>query len=252
MTQHDQNPQDVPFAGFRVGVQSYCYREFSLKAACEQLKGLGLSRFEIFPGHSDDFNENADPENMKAFLKAAGVECPSYGVVGLSADEEKTGRLFQFASAMGIEMLSADPEPDSFPLLDRLVKEHDICVGIHNHGPGSRYDKLEDVATAVEPWDTRIGACVDTGHFLRSGVDPVDAIRRLGNRVHGVHLKDFSEDGVDSVIGTARLNVLAVLKVLKENGFCGHLAFEYEGDADNPSPALAQGVAVLKAMVNSM
>lgn len=240
------------FGGFRVGVQSYTYRELPLEKAFAELKSLGLNAFEIYPGHHAGFNENADPAAMKAMLSDAGIVCPAYGVVSFDADAERAERLFRFAQAMGIELLSADPAPESFPILDRLVRQYDIRIGIHNHGPKARYDTIDDVWQAVQPWDARIGACVDTGHFLRSDEDPARAIRTLGNRVHGIHLKDFTKEEKDSVVGTARLNVLSVLQALREVGFSGPFMLEYEADPENPTPALSRSVAVVRAMVNAM
>lgn len=240
------------FGGYRVGCQSYCYREFSLEDACRELTGMGLCYFEVFSEHSERFNEEADPEAMKALLKNAGVLCPCYGVVDIDGDEAQTEKLVAFAKTMGMEMITADPTPENLPILNRLVAQYDIKIGIHNHGPGERYNVLEDVLRAIEPWDTRIGACVDTGHYIRSGVDPGTAIRTLGDRVHGVHLKDFTVDEVDSVIGTARLNVLDVLRALKEIDFTGPMMLEYEGDSSNPTPTLMQGLSVLRAMFNAM
>lgn len=248
----DTSDRNDWYGGFRVGVQSYTYRKLPLENAFTELKSLGLNAFEIYPGHHSRFHENADPAAMKAMLEAAGIVCPAFGVVTFNGDAERAERFFRFARIMGIELLSADPTPESFPILNRLVQEYDVRIGIHNHGPKARYNTIEDVCRAIQPWDYRIGACVDTGHFLRSDEGPAEAILKLGNRVHGIHLKDFTKDDRDSVAGTARLNVLKVLQALREVGFSGPFMLEYEADPENPTPAVRCSLAVVRAMINAM
>ena len=59
--------------------------------------------------------------------------------------------------------------PESFAVLDKVLEQYPgIYIAIHNHGPGARYDKIADVANAIKGHHERIGACVDTGHYLRS------------------------------------------------------------------------------------
>ena len=94
---------------------------------------------------------------------------------------------------MGLGYLSADPAPDSFDSLDKLVEEYGVGVGIHNHGPGHRYAKIDTIAEAIKDHNPKIGCCIDTGHFLRSREDPVRAVEVFGHRIFGVHLKDVKD-----------------------------------------------------------
>jgi sugar phosphate isomerase/epimerase len=132
---------------------------------------------------------------------------------------------------MGFSVYSANPSADSFESLATLTKEYGIRIAIHNHGPEDKtYGRLEQVQKAVDKWPVEIGSCVDTGHVLRIGEDPVQWIKALGPRVHDVHLKDFSgpkgED--EKTLGKGKLDVVGVLKALKEVKFSGILALEYE------------------------
>ena len=105
----------------------------------------------------------------------------------------RTRSSFDFAKKAGVKVITANPEPDSFDSLDKLVAEYDIRIAIHNHGPGALFDKLDSVTKAIKGHDKRIGACVDCGHYLRSGEDPVKCVLELGDRVYGVHIKDEKE-----------------------------------------------------------
>ena len=112
--------------------------------------------------------------------------------------------------------------PGTFASLDKLVAEYDIRLAIHNHGPGTPYDTLDDVVGAIKGHDRRIGACVDCGHYYSSGEDPIRCVSTLGERVYGVHLKDRAEIGrksPDVVIGKGLLDVVGLFKALRRIGF---------------------------------
>ncbi len=226
------------FPGFRVGVQSYCFRNFDLDGALKNTKELGLRRIEFFRKHASHDMTADQVKEVKAKLEAAGIRVVAYGVEGFGADEAANEKIFQFAKEMGIRVITADPAPESFVSLEKLVKKYDIRIAIHNHGPGSRYSTLEDVLKAVEGRDERIGACLDNGHFQRSGVNGADAVRKLGKRVHAVHVKDLNAQNQDQILGQGKGDIPAILKALKEVGFRGPLNLEYEIEADNPVPSM--------------
>jgi inosose dehydratase len=231
-----------PYLGLKMGLQSYSLREFKAEQALEQSKELGLKYWEAFPGHIPMGSLPKHIETQKELLAKAGVTLISYGVVPFDTDENKAREKFEFAKAMGIKSLSADPVPDAatFDLLDKLVAEYDVAIAIHNHGPGHRYNKISDVEKVVKDRHPKIGACVDTGHFLRSDEDPVEAIQRLGKRVFGVHLKDVKSlpDGKKQfkIAGEGDLKVTDLLKALKALKYDYCVAIEYEENAKNPLP----------------
>ena len=156
----------------------------------------------------------------------------------------------------GIRTITANPQPDAdtFASLDKLVAEYDMKIAIHNHGPGALYDKLDGVMKIIQDHDKRIGACVDCGHFLRSGEDPVKAVKTLGPRVFGAHIKDDVELGKASknvVIGKGKLDVVALFKALREIKFPadGSLALEYEANPDNPIDEMKACLVVAKEAI---
>jgi inosose dehydratase len=235
--QHDAVAAN-PYPGFKVGVQSYCFRNFDLDGALKNTQELGLKNIEFYGKHASHDMTPAQLEEVKAKLKKAGIKAVAYGVVGFGADEEANEKIFKFAQDMGIKVITADPAPESFASLDKLVKKYKIKVAIHNHGPGSRYSSLEDVLNAIKGHDKRIGACIDNGHFQRSGVDAVEAIRKLGDRVHAFHLKDLNAENHDQILGEGAADIPGMLKALKEVGFKGPLDLEYEIEPDNPVPSM--------------
>jgi inosose dehydratase len=219
------------YGGFKMGLQTYTLRDFSFDQTLEYLKDLGLKYGQFFSKQLPITDDKLKIDEAKEKMKAAGVQILSWGVQGFSKNVEATKKAFEFAKAMGFSVYSANPSADSFESLATLTREYGIKVAIHNHGPEDKtYGHLEQVQKAVEKWPVEIGSCVDTGHVLRIGEDPVQWIKALGPRVHDVHIKDFSgpkgED--EKVLGKGKLDVLGVLQALKDVKYSGILALEYE------------------------
>ena len=229
-----------PYLGLKMGLQSYSLREFKVEEALQQTRTLGLKYWEAYPNHVPMGSLPKHIETQKETLAKAGVTLISYGVLPFDTNENAARERFEFAKAMGIKSISADPNPDNatFDLLDKFVAEYDVAIAIHNHGPGHRYNKISDVEKVVKDRHAKIGACVDTGHFLRSDEDPVDAVHRLGARVFGVHLKDVKSlpggQKQFKIAGEGDLKVTELLKALKGLKYQYLVAVEYEENAKNP------------------
>ncbi len=238
-----------PYHPFRMSVQSYCFRKFSLDQAIENTRELGLSYIEFFLAHLPSDLPQPKIDEVKKKLAAAKIEPLAYGVCRFSSDHEANRKVFAFCRAMGTSVITADPAPDSFDSLDHLVSEFDIRVAIHNHGPGHRYAKADDIAKAVAKHDPRIGAGIDTGHLLRAGDDPVKAIRNLKDRMHAVHLKDINEKDRDVVFGTGRLDLRGTLAALLEIKFSGCLSMEYESKPEDPMADMKACLAAVRETI---
>lgn len=238
-------------AGFAIGVQSFSLRAYSTDEAIKIAGELGFAHIEFYSGQFKTDSTPEEIEAMKQKVASAGMRMLGHGVNKFTADEAKNRQLFEFAKAAGLRNLTADPDPDSFESLDKLVKEFDIRIAIHNHGPRHRYNKAVDVLNACEGHDERIGACADLGHFIRSGEEPTQVIRLLGERLYGIHLKDFAEmqDQTEGVIlGRGHLDVDAVFMALKAVSFPsdGCLSIEYEENKEDPVDDLRQCLKVAR------
>lgn len=244
-----------PFGGFPVGVQSYSLRHFNTEEAIRHLQGMGVHFAEFYGKHLDPKATDERIAEVQGLLKSAGIKLAGHGVHGFSKDHEANKRLFEFGKKIGVRVITADPTPDSFDSLDKLVAEYDIRIAIHNHGPGHRYDKLDSVVKAIAGHDKRIGACVDCGHFLRSGEDPVKCVLTLGERVYGVHIKDEKETNTPKsanvVIGKGHLDVVGLFKALRQVKFPadGALSLEYEANAENPIDDMKACLEVAKEAI---
>jgi len=234
------------YAGFKAGLQTYTLRAFDLDQTLKYLNEFGLKYSQFYSKHIPLTDDKSKIEAAKEKLKAAGIQILSWGVQGFTKDAEKNRKSFEFAKAMGFPVYSADPSADSFESLASLTKEYGIKIAIHNHGPGHKYGRLEQVQKAVEKWPVEIGACVDTGHVLRTGENPIDWIKALGPRVHDVHLKDFADEKTEHILGKGKLDVVGVLKALKEVKFSGILAIEYELNEKNPIADVKECLSVVR------
>ncbi len=249
------------YGGFKMGIQSYSLRGYDVEQAMEHSKKLGLHFWEAYPNHIPMNTLPSYIAEQKAKLAEQGITLAGYGVVSMDENETKAREIFDFAKAMGLMSISINPNktPETFDLLEKLCVEYQIPVAIHNHGPGALYDKVSDILEMVEGRSELIGACVDTGHYLRSNEDPVDVINKLGKRVHGVHLKDVrtihseeelaklmaelpenrakqlkTEGKIFTILGEGELNIVGVLKALRGINYQNNVSLEYEENPENP------------------
>jgi sugar phosphate isomerase/epimerase len=246
---------DDPYQGWPIGVQSYSLRNFDLHEAVRHIQGMGVHYVEFFSKHLALDASDATIAETKKLLASADITLNAHGVSGFTADHAANRKVFEFAKRAGIKNITANPEPDSFESLDKLVAEFDIRICIHNHGPGALFDKSDDTLKAVAGHDKRIGACVDTGHYIRSNENPVEVIRKLGDRVFALHIKDDTHKGDKGshnvVIGQANLDVVGVFKALKEIKFPadGSISLEYEANPENPIEDMKQCLVVAREAI---
>jgi sugar phosphate isomerase/epimerase len=160
-------------------------------------------------------------------------------------------KIFEFAQEMGVETLVSEPPAEAFDGIEKLCEEFGINLAIHNHpkSPQSHYWNPDDVLKVCQGRGKRIGGCCDTGHWVRSGLDPIECLKKMEGRIITFHLKDVAEWGKpearDVPLGTGKANYAAVLRELHRQGFRGALAIEYE----HQSPQLLEEVAQCAAFV---
>jgi inosose dehydratase len=235
----------------KLGIQLYSLRGYPVDQALQHAKDLGFEQVEFFSGMLPLDASAEQIAAQKQRVAELGMSISAHGVNPFSKDAAANRKSFEFAKALGIRNITADPDPESFDSLNDLVQEFDIRIAIHNHGPNHRYNKAVDVLHAIEGRDERIGACADLGHYIRSGERPTEVIRLLKGRLYGIHLKDFAEMKAETkgvVLGRGHLNVPDVFAALQQVRFPddGALSLEYEENPDNPIAEIRECVAVAK------
>lgn len=256
-------PEAHKTAGFFIGCQAWTWNHFTVMEAIEKTAAAGGKVIEFFPGQTLskeeptvkwDHNASTDAvAKVKAQLEKYGIKAVNYGVVGIPKEESEARKLFEFAKTMGLRAMTTE-STDAMDTIEKLVKEYDIMVAFHNHPkqPNNPNYKVWDpnyILSIVKDRDKRIGSCADTGHWVRSGIKPVDALRILKGRIISSHLKDLNEFGPsahDVPAGTGVSDIPGILEELRKQGFDGNISIEYEYHMENSMPEVAQSIGYLR------
>jgi sugar phosphate isomerase/epimerase len=264
-TSHAENkiPDECKTGGFFIGCQAYTFNHYSVFEAIEKTAAAGGKVIEFFPDqrlskeeHDIKWNHNASPETIqkvKDQLAKYHITAVNYGVVGIPKDEDGARKIFEFAKTMGLHGITTE-SVDAIDTIEKLVKEYDIKVGFHDHPkrPNDSNYRMWDpnyILSVVKDRDPRIGSCADTGHWVRSGLKPVDCLRILKGRIISSHLKDLNEMGHqahDVPYGEGVSDIPGILDELKAQGFDGNISIEYETDWESSVPEVAQCIGFVR------
>lgn len=239
----------------KLALASYTLRKFTLDETLEMTKRVGLTAICLKSFH---LPLDATPDEIAAAVekvKEAGILLYGGGVIGMKNDEQ-VNQAFEYAKAAGMVRIIGAPTPEMLPLIDKKVKEYDIQVCIHNHGPGDKhfptpltgYDKIKDL-------DKRIGFCHDVGHTVRYGEDAIAATEKCADRMLDFHMKDVTEaakSGHSTPCGRGIIDIPRLLRTLVKINYSGYLAFEYEEHADDPLPGLAESVGYVRGVLDTI
>ena len=247
--------------GWWLGCCAYSFNDLTFyetidKVASLKLKTLvGFNWQKLSPDKTDAvMNENmsaADRKETKKRLSDAGVKLACCYCGGL-AEEDACRRLFEFAREMGIETLDGEPPIEAFDMLEKLCDEHQINLAVHNHAKPSPYWKPETLLKIFQGRSKRIGACCDTGHWARSGLNPVETLQKLQGRILTFDLKDVDEKGVCVPFGTGKGNIHGIMKELYRQRFQGVFGIEYDQRPTDIEKELAQCIAYFNSTAEKL
>ena len=237
---------------FELGLASYTLRKFNLDQTLQMTKRVGLKHIAFKDVH---LAMNSTPEQIQeavAKVKAAGLDLYGGGVIYMK-NEQEVSQAFEYAKTAGMRVIIGVPNPELLPLVDKKVKEYNITVAIHNHGPGDKiYPTPETVYEKIKDLDKRIGLCNDIGHTIRVGVDPSASIEQFADRLYDVHFKDESAataQGSPVEVGRGVIDIPQVLRTLIKIDYAGIVSFEYEKDESDPLPGLAESVGYVRGVL---
>jgi sugar phosphate isomerase/epimerase len=262
--------------GWQMAIHAYTFRKFSIFECIDKTAALGLKYMSLSGSVNLDGTHMAtttqiSDEQAAAIQKAVaakGIKLVNIGVVKLPPEEAESRKVFEFAKKMGIDTLVSEPEPAALDTVEKLCKEYNIKVAIHNHPKPSHYWNPDTVLEAVKGRTPLMGSCADTGHWLRSGLDPLECLKKLDGRVICLHFKDLvpeeskaqnaaaasekkkkaeSKAMHDVPWGTGVGNVKAQMAELKRQHFHGAFCVEYEYHWDNSVPEIAECVKFFNA-----
>ena len=245
-------------APIRLGIASYTFRNFSRAQMIGFLKTLNITG--INAKDTKDHLPMAPDEEAKALADyaAAGIGLHAAGAIYFPKDEDDDIRAkFEYCKRAGIRVIVAgDPTPATLPRIEKFVKEYDIRVAIHNHGPEDKvWPSPLDILKSLKGLDQRVGCCIDVGHTVRAGTDVIEAIHTAGPRLHNVHMKDLTSfDAKESqvAVGEGKMPVRGIFEALIKTKYKGWVDLEYEIHADDPMPGVIASFAYMRGVLAGM
>jgi len=236
----------------KLGLASYTLRKFNLDDTLAMTKRLGLKYICFKSMHLPLDSTPAQIRSVLAKVKEAGLILYGGGVISMKS-EAQVHQAFEYAKAAGMKVIIGVPAPELLSLVNRKVRQYDIKVAIHNHGPGDKlYPTPARAIEKIKDLDKRIGICHDIGHTIRIGSDPLAQTKKYADRMLDFHIKDVSEasaKGHSVEIGRGVINIPKFLKILLKINYSGIVSFEYEKDADDPMAGLAESVGYVRGVL---
>lgn len=243
----------------RLGLASYTTRMMSLDETIAVARVIRVTNLALFKTHCAW--ETATPAECRAIgekVRAAGLTLTGSGVVNLPNDEAKLRAAFENAKAAGLATMVCKPLPEALPLIEKFVKEYDQRLAIHNHGPEDKtYPSPLDAWKTIQPFDARIGLCLDVGHCARAGMEPATAIRQFAARLYDIHMKDSvalvgATKDLPVEIGSGHLDISGMLRALLEINYAGVVSFEYEKPTGNPVTGVAESIGYVRGVLATL
>ena len=245
--------QDLPV---RLGIASYTFRQFDTAHLIDFMKELKTPFLDLKDMHLK-MGPSSEVAKQAADYRAAGFTLVAAGNVTFAKDDDADIReKFEYIKAAGIPTIVCAPTHENLPRLEKFVKEYNIKLAIHNHGPEDKnFPSPFDVLNAVKNLDQRIGLCMDLGHSLRAGADVVQAVHAAGPRLHAIHIKDLADATSREsqvAVGEGIMPVKAVFEALMQIKYPGTVDLEYEIKPDNPFPGVVESFAYMRGVLAGM
>jgi inosose dehydratase len=244
----------------KLGVASYSLSKLPVEEVIVVLTRLDITGVSLYKTHAPW--ADGTPDECRAVVQKfrdSGITVTSTGMIELPNDEAVVRKALDNVRGAGLKTFCGWlKQTDSLPLVDKLIREYDLKVAIHNHGPTEALATGMDVWKAVQPYDRRIGLCLDVAHGFRAGENPAETIRRCSERLYEVHLRDTMvtgggmKDPQPVVVGHGLVDFRSIITALLEVKYSCQAEFEYEKKEDNRVPGLAESVGYVRGMLAGM
>jgi sugar phosphate isomerase/epimerase len=245
-------PSD-PYHGLKVGVTSYTFNKFSLDQAIAMTKEAGVKYFSIKEVHLPLKSTSEQRHAARKKIEDAGLVIMGAGVIYFKNNPNDIRNVFEYAKDTGVPTIICSPDPDALDTAEKMAKEYDIRIAIHNHGPtDKKYPSPLDVLKLVKDRDQRMGICMDVGHTVRIGEDPVAVMNQCAQRLYDFHMKDVTEatpKGKATEVGKGVIDIPAVLRTLIKLKWPYHVALEYEANSSAPMPGVLESFAYIRKVL---
>lgn len=240
----------------RLGLASYSTRKLTLDETLELGRALGVRHIHLKDVHLPMTATPADFAAARAKIEAAGMRLMGGGTITLKNDPAQVRTAFEYAKAAGFPLIVAAPEPAAFDLIEKAIREFDVKVAVHNHGPeDEHFPAPQDAYRLLSGRDARFGLCMDIGHASRAGVDPVKTVGEVKDRLLDIHVKDLKDKLVKESqceVGTGALDIPGLFRALVGIRFEGHVALEYEINEANPRAGIRESFAYMRGVCDAL
>jgi sugar phosphate isomerase/epimerase len=242
----------------KLGLASYTFRDFTRAQMMAYMKQLNLTALNAKDVKDHLPMDPVQEATALADYAAAGIQLHAAGAIYFPKDEDDDIRSkFDYCKRAGIRVIVAgDPTPETLPRIEKFVKEYDIRFAIHNHGPEDKiWHSPLDVLKVVRTMDPRMGCCIDVGHTMRAGVDPVQAIHAAGPRLFNMHMKDLAvatEKESQVAVGEGLMPVRGIFEALVAMKYQGFVDLEYEIHGDDPMPGVSTSFSYMRGVLAGM
>jgi sugar phosphate isomerase/epimerase len=238
----------------KLGVASYSFRNFPRSRAIEMTKALGTPSINLKSVHLPYDASPAELAAARREVEAAGLQIVGGGMITFETDtDDGVRKYFDYAKNAGMPLIVGTARPAVLPRIEKFVKQYDIKLAIHNHGPeDENFPSPYDALRAVKNMDPRMGLCVDLGHTVRTGTDPVKAIADAGPRLLDMHAKDLRDLKVaesQCIVGEGNIPIPEIFQQLVAIRYGGYVNLEYEIEPDNPLPGMQQSFAYMRGVI---
>lgn len=242
----------------KLGLCSYTFRNFSRAQLIGFMRDLQVSDLNAKNAKDHLPVDSAGEAQALSDYAAAGIRLHAAGAIYFQkATDDDIRAQFEYLKRASIPvMVAGDPTPDSLPRIERFVKQYDIRLAIHNHGPEDKlWPSPLDILKDIRAMDPRIGCCIDVGHTVRTGTDVVEAIHAVGPRLFDVHMKDLTNlrDKASQVaVGDGKIPIPEIFRALQEIRYPGYVDLEYEVHPDDPMPGVTKSFAYMRGVLAGM
>lgn len=246
-------PMKDQFAGLKIGMASYSLRKFSLDEAIAMTRQAGVKYITLKDMHLPMKSTREEREAAHRKIQAAGLQLMGGGVIYMKNREAEIRAAFDYARDAGMPTIVCSPDVDALDTVEKMAKEYDIRIAIHNHGPGDqKYPSPVDVFKLVKDRDSRMGICMDVGHTVRIKQDPIEVMQVCASRLYDYHIKDVNaanEKGSGVPVGRGVIDIPAILSLMVKMKFAYHVALEYEENADAPMPGITESYGYMRGVL---
>jgi inosose dehydratase len=237
---------------FSIGMAGFTFLQFNVEKTIEMMNRIGV-KFLSLKDMQMPLNSNQEQiSNVLKKFNDAGITVYTVGVIYMK-NKESVDQAFSYAKMAGVKLIIGAPNYELLPYVEQKVKEYDIRVAIHNHGPDNPlYPNATDIWNHIKDLDARLGICIDIGHTTRDGQDPCVDIEKYKSRIFDMHIKDVDKaarEGKTIEMGRGIINIPAVVDTLRKIKYSGKCSLEFEKDMSNPLPGIAESIGYFRGVM---